>query len=115
MQNYSMLIGGEWREAADGASFTSINPYSGEEWARFPRASVWTNDLTQELRMSRRLQAGTVWVNTYRSTSYTTPFGGYKRSGLGRENGSDAIKKYLQPKSVWLAEPKAVENPFIRR
>lgn len=78
-------------------------------------AGVWTNDLTRALRMSRRLQAGTIWVNTYRSTSYTTPFGGYKRSGLGRENGSDAIKEYLQPKSVWLAEPKVVENPFIRR
>ncbi len=78
-------------------------------------AGVWTNDLTRALRMSRRLQAGTIWVNTYRSTSYTTPFGGYKLSGLGRENGSQAIMEYLQPKSVWLAEPKAVANPFIRR
>ncbi len=78
-------------------------------------AGVWTRDLTRALRMSRRLQAGTVWVNTYRSTSYTTPFGGWKRSGLGRENGSEAIKEYLQPKSVWLAEPVAVANPFIRR
>jgi len=78
-------------------------------------AGVWTNDLTRALRMSRRLQAGTIWVNTYRSTSYTTPFGGYKSSGLGRENGAEAIKEYLQPKSVWLAEPQAVANPFIRR
>jgi acyl-CoA reductase-like NAD-dependent aldehyde dehydrogenase len=78
-------------------------------------AGVWTNDLTRALRMSRRLQAGTIWVNTYRSTSYTTPFGGYKLSGLGRENGSQAIMEYLQPKSVWLAEPRPVANPFIRR
>lgn len=78
-------------------------------------AGLWTNDLTRALRMSRRLQAGTIWVNTYRSTSYTTPFGGYKLSGLGRENGSQAIMEYLQPKSVWLAEPGAVANPFIRR
>lgn len=78
-------------------------------------AGVWTNDLTRALRMSRRLQVGTVWVNTYRSTSYTTPFGGTKNSGLGRENGMEAIKEYLQPKSIWLAEPQAVANPFIRR
>jgi aldehyde dehydrogenase (NAD+) len=78
-------------------------------------AGVWTNDLTRALRMSRRMQAGTVWVNTYRSTSYTTPFGGIKNSGLGRENGMEAIKEYLQPKSIWLAEPQAVSNPFIRR
>ena len=78
-------------------------------------AGVWTNDLSRALRMSRRLMAGTVWVNTYRSTSYTTPFGGYKASGLGRENGAEAIKEYLQPKSIWLAEPQVVANPFIRR
>lgn len=78
-------------------------------------AGVWTNDLGRALRMADRLQAGTVWVNTYRSTSYTTPFGGYKRSGLGRENGADAIYEYLQTKSVWLAQPTQVANPFIRR
>ncbi|EPX76643.1 Aldehyde dehydrogenase [Salipiger mucosus DSM 16094] len=78
-------------------------------------AGVWTCDLNRALRMSRRLQAGTVWVNTYRSTSYTTPFGGWKRSGLGHENGREAIMEYLQPKSVWLAEPQVVANPFIRR
>jgi aldehyde dehydrogenase (NAD+) len=78
-------------------------------------AGVWTNNLHRALRMSRRLQAGTVWVNTYRSTSYTTPFGGTKNSGLGRENGAEAIKEYLQPKSIWLAEPQPVSNPFIRR
>ncbi len=78
-------------------------------------AGVWTNNLTRALRMSHRLQAGTVWVNTYRSTSYTTPFGGTKNSGLGRENGMEAIKEYLTPKSIWLAEPVVVANPFIRR
>ena len=78
-------------------------------------AGVWTNDLHRALYMADRLQAGTVWVNTYRSTSFTTPFGGYKRSGVGRENGAEAIKEYLQPKSVWLAKPTQVANPFIRR
>jgi (Z)-2-((N-methylformamido)methylene)-5-hydroxybutyrolactone dehydrogenase len=56
-----------------------------------------------------------VWVNTYRSTSYTTPFGGYKASGLGRENGIDAIRDYLQTKSVWFYTGGPAANPYIRR
>jgi aldehyde dehydrogenase (NAD+) len=65
--------------------------------------------------MADKLQAGTVWVNTYRSTSYTTPFGGYKLSGIGRENGIEAIKEYTQTKSVWLSTAPKVANPYIRR
>lgn len=65
--------------------------------------------------MSERLQAGTVWVNTYRSVSYMSPFGGYKHSGLGRENGVDAIREYLQVKSVWINTGTEVPNPFIMR
>ncbi len=78
-------------------------------------AGVWTESLRRAVRMAERLEAGTVWVNTYRSTSYTTPFGGYKASGLGRENGLEAIKEYLQVKSVWLYSGGDVANPFIRR
>jgi acyl-CoA reductase-like NAD-dependent aldehyde dehydrogenase len=78
-------------------------------------AGVWTNDLTRSLKMADKLQAGTVWVNTYRSTSYTTPFGGYKLSGVGRENGIDTIKEYTQTKSVWLSTAPKVANPYIRR
>ena len=78
-------------------------------------AGVWTNDLRRSLYMADNLQAGTIWVNTYRSTSYTTPFGGYKRSGLGRENGIEAIKEYTQTKSVWLSSATEVANPYIRR
>ena len=78
-------------------------------------AGVWTENLRRAVRMADRLQAGTVWVNTYRSTSYTSPFGGYKASGLGRENGVEAIKEYLQIKSVWIYTGGDVANPFIRR
>lgn len=78
-------------------------------------AGVWTNDLNRSLKMADKLQAGTVWVNTYRSTSYTTPFGGYKLSGVGRENGIEAIKEYTQTKSVWLSTAPKVANPYIRR
>jgi aldehyde dehydrogenase (NAD+) len=78
-------------------------------------AGVWTESLRRAINMSERLEAGTVWVNTYRSTSYTTPFGGYKASGLGRENGIEAIKEYLQVKSVWFYTGGDVANPYVRR
>ena len=78
-------------------------------------AGVWTSDMGRAIRMSERLRAGTVWVNTYRVVSYMTPFGGYKRSGLGRENGQQAIMAYLQQKSVWIATETSAANPFIMK
>lgn len=78
-------------------------------------AGVWTSDIGRAFRMSEKLQAGTVWVNTYRAVSFMAPFGGYKDSGLGRENGIDAIKEYLQTKSVWINSGNAAGNPFVMR
>ncbi|MFO0995750.1 MAG: aldehyde dehydrogenase [Alphaproteobacteria bacterium] len=78
-------------------------------------AGVWTKDIRRAITMSERLQAGTVWVNTYRAISYTTPFGGYKRSGIGRENGQEAIRGYLQTKAVWINTATEVPNPFVMR
>ncbi len=54
-------------------------------------------------------------VNTYRAVSFMSPFGGYKRSGLGRENGQEMIKEYMQQKSVWIATETEVPNPFVLR
>ena len=78
-------------------------------------AGVWTQNMRRAFTMSERLQAGTVWVNTYRAVSYLSPFGGYKRSGLGRESGQEMIKEYLQTKSVWISTATEVPNPFILR
>lgn len=78
-------------------------------------AGVWTQNMRRALTLSERLQAGTVWVNTYRAVSYLSPFGGYKRSGLGRESGQEMIKDYLQVKSVWISTAAEVPNPFILR
>jgi aldehyde dehydrogenase (NAD+) len=78
-------------------------------------SGVWTSDIGRAIRMSERIQAGTVWVNTYRAVSYLSPFGGYKDSGLGRENGMDAVREYLQVKSVWINTGAATGNPFVMR
>ncbi len=78
-------------------------------------AGVWTSSIRRALMMSERLEAGTVWVNTYRAVSYMSPFGGYKRSGIGRESGMDAIREYLQTKSVWIDIAGNAPNPFVMR
>jgi aldehyde dehydrogenase (NAD+) len=78
-------------------------------------AGVWTKSIRRALLMSERLEAGTVWVNTYRAISYMSPFGGYKRSGIGRESGAEAIREYLQTKSVWIDIAGNAPNPFVLR
>jgi aldehyde dehydrogenase (NAD+) len=78
-------------------------------------AGVWTENIRRALTMAERLEAGTVWVNTYRTNSYMSPFGGYKRSGFGREGGQDMIYEYLQTKSVWISTTTDVPNPFVQR
>lgn len=65
-------------------------------------AGLWTNDVSRAHRMAARLQAGTIWVNTWGDTDAASPFGGMKQSGYGREMGQEAIALYSQTKSVWL-------------
>jgi acyl-CoA reductase-like NAD-dependent aldehyde dehydrogenase len=78
-------------------------------------AGVWTSSMRRALNMAQKLQAGTVWINTYRAVSYMSPFGGFKRSGIGRESGQEMIKEYLQTKSVWISTATEVPNPFVMR
>jgi len=66
-------------------------------------AGVFTNDLNRGHRVIAQLEAGTCWLNTYNNTPIELPFGGHKRSGLGRENGRAAIEHYTQLKSVYVA------------
>jgi len=78
-------------------------------------AGIWSQDLKRCIELPKRLRAGTVWVNTYRAVSYTTPFGGFKASGTGKENGVEAIRQYLHLKSVWLSTADRFSNPFTIR
>jgi acyl-CoA reductase-like NAD-dependent aldehyde dehydrogenase len=65
-------------------------------------AGVWTRDIKKAHHIARRLQAGTVWVNTYNVYDTAAPFGGYKQSGFGREMSAHALEHYTQIKSVWV-------------
>ncbi|MDA1371718.1 MAG: aldehyde dehydrogenase [Proteobacteria bacterium] len=67
-------------------------------------AGIWTNDQKRSWRIARGLQAGTVWINTYKQQSISTPFGGYKESGLGREKGTQGIRIYMQTKAIVWAD-----------
>ncbi|MFF4806477.1 aldehyde dehydrogenase [Streptomyces sp. NPDC002144] len=78
-------------------------------------AGVWTSDISRAFRMADRIRSGTVWVNTYRAVSYLAPFGGFKDSGIGRENGIGAITSYLEDKSVWINTGAPTGNPFVLR
>jgi acyl-CoA reductase-like NAD-dependent aldehyde dehydrogenase len=76
-------------------------------------AGVWTRDFQRAHRMARGLQAGTVWINTYRAMAFNSPFGGYKNSGIGRVNGMEAIDQFLQTKSVWCELGSEIQDPFV--
>lgn len=75
-------------------------------------AAVWTKDVQRAHRMAAKINAGTVWINNYRKVSYASPFGGYKSSGIGRENGLNVIHEYTQIKSVWVDTGNIITDPF---
>ncbi|MEY0230691.1 aldehyde dehydrogenase [Providencia manganoxydans] len=66
-------------------------------------AGIWTKDYTRAFKLADALDVGTVWINTYKVFSISTPFGGFKESGLGREKGLESLKAYMQQKSIFLA------------
>ena len=75
-------------------------------------AAVWTKDVHRAHRVAHRLRAGTVWINAYRIVAPNVPFGGVKLSGIGRENGIDAVRDYTETKAVWVELTGATRDPF---
>ncbi|MEW1642524.1 aldehyde dehydrogenase [Streptomyces sp. NPDC091219] len=79
-------------------------------------AGVWTTNLARAHRTAARLEAGTVWVNTYRAMSPMSPRQGFKTSGVGVEHGTEAIREYTRLKSVWInTSEEPVADPFTMR
>ena len=64
-------------------------------------SGIWTGDYQRAWRVARALEAGTVWINTYKQLSIATPFGGFKESGIGREKGIGGMRLYQQPKGIY--------------
>jgi len=78
-------------------------------------AGLWTRDLARAMRVSRCMQAGSVWVNTYRAIAAQVPFGGFKQSGIGRERGEAGLREYLTTRNVMIDYSEAVRDPFAIR
>ncbi len=100
-----------WREEVFGP-VVSVMPFDDEEHAVALAndteyglsGSVYTRDLGRALRMSRRIQAGNLSVNSHAAVRYWTPFGGFKQSGLGRELGPDAPNAFTEEKNVFISD-----------
>ena len=79
-------------------------------------AGIFTRDSARSLRMSKKVKAGIIWVNTYRVISPIAEFGGMKHSGYGREAGLQALYDYTRPKTVWMnLSDDPIANPFKMR
>ena len=76
-------------------------------------AGIWTANAARAERVAQRIEAGTVYVNHYRSVAANSPIGGFKKSGYGRELGPDALADFVQTKAVWTGI-SAFPDPFPR-
>ena len=78
-------------------------------------SGIWTRDLNRALRFMRRIEAGMVWINTYRSPSVMSPAGGFKDSGYGKHNGFAAIQEFSRIKTVVIDYSGAQQDAFVMR
>lgn len=75
-------------------------------------AGLWTGDTGRALRVSQQIEAGMVWVNTYRYIRWSTPYGGFKASGWGRENGIEALDDYLETRTTVISTTGRFPDPY---
>ena len=78
-------------------------------------AGIWTQDIDRAMRFARDVDAGTVWVNTYRSASFMSPFGGFKHSGYGKHNGMEGIREFSRLKNVVIDYSGKTQDPFVMK
>jgi acyl-CoA reductase-like NAD-dependent aldehyde dehydrogenase len=97
------------KEEIFGPVLGSVRVTSEEEAVRIANdtqyglgAALWTRDVSKAHKIARQLRAGTVWVNTFDRSSITTPFGGFKQSGTGRDRSLHSIEGYTNLKTTWI-------------
>ena len=78
-------------------------------------AGIWTRDIDRAMRFARNVDAGTVWINTYRSAAYMSPSGGFKESGYGKRGGFEVMREFSRLKNVVLDYSGATQDPFVIR
>ncbi|MDQ0323070.1 aldehyde dehydrogenase (NAD+) [Pararhizobium capsulatum DSM 1112] len=100
-----------------------VMPFSSEEQmielandTRYGLASgIWTKDIDRALRFANQIEAGTVWINTYRSSSFMSANGGFKESGYGRRGGFEVMREFSRLKNVIIDYSGAMQDPFVIR
>jgi aldehyde dehydrogenase (NAD+) len=78
-------------------------------------AGIWTCDASRVHRVAKQIKAGMIWVNTYRTLSPMTPFGGYKMSGYGKERGEEGLMEYTQVKNITMDLSAVVYDQYTMR
>ena len=78
-------------------------------------AGIWTRDISRAMRFARDIDAGTVWINTYRSTAYMSSNGGMKNSGYGMRGGFEVMREFSRLKNVLVDYAETMQDPFVIR
>ncbi|RUY22712.1 aldehyde dehydrogenase family protein, partial [Mesorhizobium sp. M7A.F.Ca.US.001.04.2.1] len=100
-----------------------VIPFSSEEEmtalandTRYGLSSgIWTKDIDRALRFARNVDAGTVWINTYRASSFMSANGGFKESGYGRRGGFDVMEEFSRLKNIMIDYSGVMQDPFVIR